>query len=72
MAKIPSKYPGKVAKLLYGADEICQVGEPLLELEVSDDIKVKEVVKHKEHAAAPAEHKPAPKAASGKKDPLIL
>lgn len=41
------------------ADEICQVGQPFLEMEVGDDVKVKEEVKKEEHAEP--EKKPEPK-----------
>ena len=65
VAKIPSTYGGKVTKLNYKPDEICQVGQPLLEMEVGDDVKVKEEIKKEEHA--PAEHKPEPPKAEAPK-----
>ncbi len=62
VAKIPASYSGKVIKLNLKNDEICQVGQPLLEMEVSDDVKVKEEA-HEESEPAPAEApKPAEKA----------
>ncbi len=51
VAKIPSSYAGKVSKLNFKNDDICQVGQSLLEMEVSDDVKVKE---------EPAKEEPAP------------
>jgi 2-oxoisovalerate dehydrogenase E2 component (dihydrolipoyl transacylase) len=57
-AKIPSSYAGKVTKLHYKVDEICQVGQPLLEMEVDDSVKVKGEVKKEETPEA----KPAPQA----------
>ncbi len=60
VAKIPSSYAGKVTKLSFKADEICQVGQSLLEMEVADDVKVKEEAKGEEPAAH-EEAKPEPK-----------
>ena len=60
VAKIPSSFAGKVTKLNFKNDEICQVGQPLLEMEVGDDVKVKEEIKKEEHPAPAApvpEHK---------------
>ena len=65
MAKIPSSFAGKITKLNYKNDEICQVGQPLLEMEVGDDVKVKDEIKKEEHpapAAAPAPEHKEPKA----------
>lgn len=53
VAKIPAAYAGKVVKLHHNPDDICQVGQALLELEVGDDVEVK----GQEH------NKEAPKAA---------
>ena len=74
VAKIPSSYAGKIIKLHHKTDEICQTGQPLLDMEVSDDVKVKEEIKKEEHPApAPAaEHKPEPKAAPGIIDILLF
>lgn len=61
MAKIPSSFAGKITKLHFKADEICQVGQPLLEMEVDDSVKAKEEVKKEEPApakAAPVETPP--------------
>jgi len=55
VAKIPSSYAGKVVKLHYKNDEICQVGQPLLDMEVDDSIKVKGEAKKAEAAATPKE-----------------
>lgn len=63
VAKIPSSYSGKITKLNYKNDEICQVGQPLLEMEVGDHITVKDEIKKEEHhekAAAPAHPKEEP------------
>ena len=68
VAKIPSAYAGKVVKLHHKNDEICQVGQPLLDMEVADDVKVKEEVKKEEPAPTPApaaEHKPEAKPEPG-------
>jgi 2-oxoisovalerate dehydrogenase E2 component (dihydrolipoyl transacylase) len=54
VAKIPSSYPGKIVKLHYKNDEIAQVGSPLLDMEVGDDVHVKEEVKKEEDHPAPA------------------
>ena len=67
VAKIPSAYPGKVVKLHHKNDEMCQVGQPLLDMEVGDEVSVKDEIKkdeHKEAAKAPA---PAPEK---KKEPV--
>ncbi len=69
MAKIPSTYAGKVTKLNYKADEICQVGQSLLEMEVGDDVKVKEEVKKEEHAAPEPPKAEPPKAEPPKAEP---
>ena len=61
MAKIPSAYSGKIVKLNFKNDEICQVGQSLLDMEVGDDIKVKEeVAESKEEAPKAEEPKPEP------------
>ena len=39
--------------LHYKNDEICQVGQPLLDMEVGDDVNVKEVAKTEEPAQKP-------------------
>lgn len=64
VAKIPSSYSGKIVKLNFKNDEICQVGQSLLDMEVGDDVKVKEEVKE-EPAAAPE----PPKAEAPKPEP---
>lgn len=58
VAKIPSAYAGKISKLHYKNDEICQVGQPLLDLEVDDSVNVKGVVKKEEPAKAPVKEEP--------------
>ena len=65
VAKIPSAYSGKIVKLNFKNDEICQVGQSLLDLEVGDDVKVKEeaVESKEEHAPEP------PKAEAPKPEP---
>ena len=57
VAKIPSSYAGKIMKLHYKNDEICQVGQPLLDMEVGDDVQTKEAPKKEEPHA---ESKPEP------------
>lgn len=59
MAKIPSSCAGKISKLNYKNDEICQVGQTLLEMEVDDSVQIKSETK-KEEPAAPAATKEAP------------
>jgi 2-oxoisovalerate dehydrogenase E2 component (dihydrolipoyl transacylase) len=51
VAKIPSAYSGKVSKLNFKSDDICQVGEVLLEMEVGDNIEVKGSTTEAEHKA---------------------
>lgn len=72
VAKIPSAYAGKVTKLNFKNDEICQVGQPLLEMEVGDDVEVKEEAassEHKEEPAAEAPKAEPPKAEAPKPEP---
>lgn len=63
VAKIPAAYPGKILKLNCKADELCQVGQPLLEMEVGDDVAVKEEARHEDVPA-----KEQPKAESERKE----
>lgn len=62
MAKIPSAYSGKITKIHFKNDEICQVGQALLEMEVSDDVQVKGEVTEAEHKKEEAPQPPKPKA----------
>lgn len=64
VAKIPSAYSGKVSKLHFKNDEICQVGEALLIMEVGDDVQVKETAKdeHKQEEPEPSKPEPKPEA----------
>ena len=61
VAKIPSAYSGKIVKLNFKNDEICQVGQSLLDMEVGDDVKVKEEVKEEPTAAPEPPKAEAPK-----------
>lgn len=63
VAKIPAAYGGKIVKLNCKADEICQVGQALLDMEVGDDVNVKED-SHKEEPAPAAEPTPEKPAAA--------
>ena len=63
VAKIPAAYGGKIVKLNCKADEICQVGQALLDMEVGDDVNVKED-SHKEEPAPAAEPTPEQPAAA--------
>lgn len=65
VAKIPSAYSGKIVKLNFKNDEICQVGQSLLDMEVGDDVKVK--VEVAEAPEAPKEE--APKTEAPKPEP---
>lgn len=72
VAKIPSAYSGKVSKLHFKNDEICQVGEALMIMEVDDDVHVKETseAEHKKEEPEPSkpEPKPEPPKAEAKKE----
>jgi len=48
VAKIPATYAGKVLKLHHKAEELCQVGQALLDMEVADDVGVKDESHHEE------------------------
>ena len=70
MAKIPSSFSGKIIKLNYKSDEICQVGEALLEMEVGDDVVIKEEHSSEHGKESPKEEPKAeqPKADSPKEE----
>lgn len=58
MAKIPSSFSGKVVKVNFKSDEICQVGETLLHLEVDDNVVVKGEAESSEHAEEKTKEEP--------------
>jgi len=68
VAKIPSTYAGKISKLNFKNDEICQVGEALLEMEVDDNIEVKGEVTHAEHKKEEAAEPSKEEAPESKKE----
>jgi 2-oxoisovalerate dehydrogenase E2 component (dihydrolipoyl transacylase) len=71
VAKIPSSFSGKITKLNFKNDDICQVGQALLEMEVDDNVQIKEEVSS-EHAeeTKKEESKPEePKAEPPKEEP---
>lgn len=70
VAKIPSSFAGKIVKVNFKNDEICQVGETLLHLEVDDNVVVKEEASSSEHGEEKVKEEPpkAPKEEAPKKE----